>query len=96
MCSLYRVVRISGICLAIVGQDGEAPRLCDAEPCTSLFSLQVSRREDLLAIRRPPMRPARGTEDEFIAVVKYDQSVRRVGSGKEDNTHFCGVYIVVI
>lgn len=87
------MVCIGGIRLAVVGQDSKLPRLCDTEPCAALLSLEISRGEDILTIRRPPMRSTRGTENEFVAVVEYYQRVRRMGGGNEDDTHLCvGLY----
>lgn len=60
---------------SIVGQDGKVPGLSDACPRSLLCSLQVSRREDLLMVRVPPVWPARRTENELVSIVEDDESV---------------------
>lgn len=40
-------------------------------------------------MRIPPMRPARWTENEFIAVVEDDEGVGRMCGGYKNDTHGC-------
>lgn len=75
--------------LAVVRQNSEVPRFRDAEPGSLLCTLKISRAQDLLMVRRPPMWPARWTEDEFITVVKDDEGVVWVCSGCKNDTHGC-------
>jgi len=79
--------RIVGIGLAIVRQDSEIPSLCDTKPSALFFSLKISGGEDFLVMGMPPVRSARRTEDEFIAVVEDDEGVGRMCGGYENDTH---------
>lgn len=79
--------RIVCIVLSIICQDREVPGLRDAEPRSLLFSLEVSRRQDFLVVRRPPVWSTRGTEDKFIAVVENDERVIGVCGGDQNYAH---------
>lgn len=67
------MVRIVSIGLAVVRQDSEVARFRDPEPGPPLFTLKIPSGEDFLVMGMPPMRPARRTEDELIAVVEDDE-----------------------
>ena len=79
--------RIVGIGLAVIRQDCKVPCLCDTKPCPLFFSLKISGGEDFLVMGVPPVRPARRTEDKFIAVVEDDEGVRGMCGGYENDTH---------
>ena len=81
------MARIVSIGLAVIRQDSKVPRFRDTKPRSLLFSLKVSGGEDFLVVGMPPVRSARRTEDEFIAVVEDDEGVGRMCGGYENNTH---------
>lgn len=81
--------RIVSIGLAVVRQNREVPCFRDPEPSSLLLTLKISGREDILVMGMPPMWSARRTEDEFIAVVEYDEGVGRMCGGDENDTHGC-------
>lgn len=83
--------RIVGIGLSVIRQDGEIPRLRDAQPCPLFRPLQVSRGQDLLVVGSPPVRSAGGSSYELIAVVEDDEGVGGMCSGGNDYAHFGGV-----
>ena len=85
------MVRIVSIGLAVVRQDSEIARFRDPEPGSLLFTLKIPSGEDFLVMGMPPMRSARRTEDELIAVVEDDEGVGRMCGCYEDDTHgrFC-------
>ena len=89
---MTRIVRIS---FAIIRQDSKIASLRDAEPSSLLFSLEISSGEDLLVVRMPPMRPARGTKNEFIAIVEDDEGVGGMCGGYKNDTHGCRRLFIV-
>lgn len=60
---------------SVIRQDGKIPRFRDSSPSSLFGSLEVSRREDLLVFRGPPVWSAGGTEDELVSVVEDDDGV---------------------
>ncbi len=83
------MARIVGIGLAVIRQDRKVPGFRDTEPSALLFSLKISSGEDFLVVGLPPVRSARRTEDEFIAVIEDDERVRRMCGSYENDTHSC-------
>jgi hypothetical protein len=89
---MTRIVRIS---FAIIRQDSKIASLRDAEPSSLLFSLEISSGEDLLVVRMPPMRPARGTKNEFVAVIEDNEGVGGMCGGYKNDTHGCRRLFIV-
>lgn len=86
------MARIVGVGLAVVRQDSEVARFRNAEPGSLLFTLQISGGEDILVVGVPPVRSARGTQDELVAVIDDDEGVGRVCRGYENDTHGFGSF----
>ncbi len=78
---------IVGIRLTIVCENRNVAMFCDSEPSPLLGSLEISRRENFLVMRGPPVRSTRRTEDEFVAVVEDYKSIGRMGGCSEYDTH---------
>ena len=75
------------VCLPKVRQDCKLAGFGHTEPSALLCTVQVACREDILAVRGPPVRARGGSKNEFIAVVKDDKCVGGMGCGYEYDTH---------